>query len=268
MHQTLEEENPQVASLRCHSSLFVLIVVNIGTWVLLGTALIYALAVGRSPYYYAPPPTVARPAPVTYDIFMAASEGGTSESPQLRDLLNQGIPANQLDAGGLSPLWHAVAVQNEANIALLLKHGADPNLRSASSEPILVAALNSLAYDPEQANRVAALLLEHGADADGLSPYTRQRAIHIAASLGQTASVRELLAWGADPDASDPNGNTALHLSLSQQNPELVALLLDNGADPDRKNNTGQTPRAMAEPHPPLAAVFATHAPLDDRQRP
>ena len=111
MPPSSDAESPQVANLRCHSSLFVLVLFNGITWMLLGLAIVYAIAIGDRPRYYAT--AVAAPAtpPSTLpinDVFVAAAEFGPHESGRLRMLLDQGHTPNQLDAGGLSPLWHAV----------------------------------------------------------------------------------------------------------------------------------------------------------------
>ena len=257
MHQSIDAESPQVANLRCHTSLLVLLLFNGITWMLLGLALIYAIAVGDRPRYYGPPAAVAAtPAPPINDIFIAAAEVGPHESARLRMLLDQGHTPNQLDAGGLSPLWHAVSGLNDANARMLLERGADPNLRGPNAEPILVAALSNLTLDAEHAQRITGLLLEHGADPDGASPYTGQRALHIATQRGLVACVRELLAWGAEPDAVDPNGSTALHTAVMRQIPEAIAVLLENGADPDKTDHFGQTPRKLAAAQPGIAELF------------
>lgn len=260
MHQSIDAESPQVSNLRCHTSLLVLLLFNGITWMLLGLALIYAIAVGDRPRYYpaAMAATPTTPPPPINDIFIAAAEPGLHESDRLRTLLDQGHPSNQLDAGGLSPLWHAVSALNEANARLLLERGADPNLHGPNAEPILVAALSNLTLDVEQSRRFTSLLLEFGADPDGASPYTGQRALHIATQRGLTACVRELLAWGAEPDAVDPNGSTALHTAVMRQVPEAITVLLENGADPDKADHFGQTPRQLAAPQPGIAELFPT----------
>jgi hypothetical protein len=71
-----------------------------------------------------------------------------------------------------------------------------------------------------------------------------------AASLRRPALVRLLLEAGADPDALEGNGGSALTAAVGKVHDELVDLLLDHGAAP-----SGGTP-------PPLfyAASYARHA--------
>jgi len=54
-----------------------------------------------------------------------------------------------------------------------------------------------------------------------------------------------LLAYGADPNSKDSDGNTPLHHVVSVDNPELISLLLDCGADPKISNNLWQLPHQL-----------------------
>jgi hypothetical protein len=58
--------------------------------------------------------------------------------------------------------------------------------------------------------------------------------------------VRALIAKGADPNASDPKGGTALHWAVAGGDFEVVRLLLEAGADPKRPDGGGLTPLALA----------------------
>lgn len=69
--------------------------------------------------------------------------------------------------------------------------------------------------------------------------------LHSAAGF-DAASVRALLASGADPDARDANGDTPLHHAARAGRPEIVRLLLDAGATLDTPGEYGMTPLAQA----------------------
>jgi uncharacterized protein len=64
----------------------------------------------------------------------------------------------------------------------------------------------------------------------------------------QPAMVRRLLAHGANLQATDPKGKTALHYACSREWVGGVALLLEQGADPDIRDRDGLLP----EDEPPL----------------
>jgi len=52
---------------------------------------------------------------------------------------------------------------------------------------------------------------------------------------------RKLLELGADPDLTDPAGNTALHVAAQINKPGLVLDLLEAGANPNARNLQQQT---------------------------
>lgn len=54
--------------------------------------------------------------------------------------------------------------------------------------------------------------------------------IHVAALLGNTAAVQNLLTFGADIDLKNSNGETALQIAVSNKKIAVAELLLQNGA--------------------------------------
>lgn len=71
--------------------------------------------------------------------------------------------------------------------------------------------------------------------------------IHRAARDGDADEVARLLADGADPDATDRAGYTALHYAAQSGSIEIAGLLLDAGADIEAKAGTRDaTPLELA----------------------
>jgi ankyrin repeat protein len=92
------------------------------------------------------------------------------------------------------------------------------------------------------------LLLEKGAtiDATNKDGWT---AVLLAANHGQTETVKLLLEKGAKIDATENTGWTALMLAASDGRMETVRLLLDKGAEVDKKKPDGLTALMIAAAH-------------------
>ena len=132
------------------------------------------------------------------------------------------------------PIWYAYA--RGANMPLvrhLLARGANPN------SCLWAAAWN----DDAEAAR---LFLEHGATPDerfdGETPFL------YAYRLKRFKAARTLLSFGADIDAPDGNGNTALHLAIMKGfSVADTRLPVESGADPNRRNGDGETAIELAQ---------------------
>ena len=84
----------------------------------------------------------------------------------------------------------------------------------------------------------------------GANPDARDRrgmtALMLAAWRGDVAAAlgcaRDLLEFGADPNAvGAPQGRTALHLAASRDGAKMASLLLEAGADLSARGNRGDT---------------------------
>ena len=63
----------------------------------------------------------------------------------------------------------------------------------------------------------------------------------MASANGHESIVRALLDAGADKDAKDDEGSTALTWASESGHESIVRALLDAGADRDAKDNEGRT---------------------------
>jgi ankyrin repeat protein len=92
-------------------------------------------------------------------------------------------------------------------------------------------------------------------DADG------KTVLHSAVDADDVDAVEALIAHGADLEARDRWGNTALWRAVYQLpgSRRMVTTLLDRGADPHTANNHGATPAGLAgkigRSHPALAPL-------------
>lgn len=90
-------------------------------------------------------------------------------------------------------------------------------------------------------------LIAHGADVNMEVEYFNNlyiydRLLHFCASWGFTDMARLLIDSGAEVDARDETGRTALHISASSGYDAVTDVLLDAGAEVDAQNNVGSTP--------------------------
>jgi ankyrin repeat protein len=105
--------------------------------------------------------------------------------------------------------------------------------------PIEIAAKNGHTDIIQLLHKFGASVEDSGA---GLSP-----PIVSAAANNQLKSIEVLLTLGANIDAQDLRGCTALHAATDLENPtEIIKFLLDKGATTLIYNRSGLTPQQMA----------------------
>lgn len=128
------------------------------------------------------------------------------------------------------------AIENdlEVVVAEFLKNGTDPNqLISSTGVPLLIVSIFS------ESDRVAQLLLDNQADPN--IQFDTRPALHIATMFGQYQNCALLLGSGADPNAIDGTGTTALMIAMEENYQEITALLLKAGADEEARDFNGFT---------------------------
>lgn len=130
---------------------------------------------------------------------------------------------------------------------LVLKPGAErriaPSLELGGVMGVMMAAPDTLlvrAIWREDVREVERLLAE-GADVNELDESTNSAPLAEAAATGNLEMVRTLLAAGAEPNARNSRGTTALMRLDDDAGAELVRTLLAAGAKVNLKNEEGQT---------------------------
>lgn len=163
-------------------------------------------------------------------------------------LLESGADPN-LTYGHLLPLYRASMIPYPDDpfvltvVELLLKYGAAKYIDGHPEEksPLYCAAMLG-------APELTRILLENGANANGLSPQNRphksRRYPLLTLATRQNPKVevaRMLLEAGANVNAAAPDGRTALHFSI-RGTLELTTLLLNYGADINKRASDGSLP--------------------------
>lgn len=133
----------------------------------------------------------------------------------------------KLNRTGATPFLLAADTADAPLMRLLVKLGADPHrANETGSTPLMAAAGFGTAAPGEEAGTEPELL----------------------------EAVQYLLGLGADVNAVDKNGETAMHGAAYKNAPAVVKLLADNGAKAsvwDKPNKHGWTPLKIAEGHRP-----------------
>lgn len=158
----------------------------------------------------------------------------TNDQSLVRTLLKE-YGANIKDARGQTPLMLASAFGTLDAMRLLISSGADVDVEND-------AGATALLWASEDVEKVR-LLLEHCRDqracVNKATPQGRTPLMVAAATTDAFESVKLLLDKGADVNAQDRQGHTALTTAAKVNNERAVKLLLERGANIDAKANSG-----------------------------
>lgn len=171
----------------------------------------------------------------------SAADAGDGQA--VARLLELGFAVDTRDAKGATALLRAAGAGHADVVLQLLDAGADASTAAASGVTPLAAAVNG------RRDAVVGAMLERGVAVDQRLP-GEATALMVAAALGYPDMVERLLAAGADVNAADAHGHTALHAAAqycfgsndSLRARRLLDLLLTRGAAVDTADKDGATP--------------------------
>ena len=184
----------------------------------------------------------------------ARNQNGVSALMQARYEGRHELVALLRDKAGELDVFEAATLGDVTRLRALLANDATL-ARSYSSDGFTALHLAMFFGQPEAAEE----LLRAGADVNAVATNPMKVAvINSAAASGRADLVRLILAAGADPNARQQMGWTALHAAAAHDNVEMAKALLEAGADPALRNDEGESAADKAGPN--VAEILKTSA--------
>ena len=155
----------------------------------------------------------------------------------LSELLQQTNQIDVRDDFGETPLFTAVRYENNEAASLLISHGANLNVRNNDgTTPLMMAVLS-------QNLPLISALINAGADVNASDPDGDTVIMHGAVFAGkQTCRIlRLLVSHGANVNAAANDGRTALMYSIRGISVDAVKSLLSLGADVNARDRNGMS---------------------------
>ncbi len=142
-----------------------------------------------------------------------AASGGNKEYAEF--LIGKGADVNAVDNLGYSPLHYAARMGHENIYGLLLSHGAEHDVFTASAMGLLEEVKEIVDRDPELVN----------------AKDPERTPLHYAVTAGHLDVCRFLVDHNADVEAKDDDGRTPFLLAVMNNDLEIAALLIESGVD-------------------------------------
>lgn len=158
------------------------------------------------------------------DVFEAAAAGDLARVKELVE--REGALASAYSPDGFFPLGLAAFFRRPAVVEYLLAKGADVSAQARN--PMQVTALHAAVADGGHPG-IARALIEAGA-AVNMKQRHGWTPLHGATHSGDRATVELLLSRGADVNAANDEGKTALALAREHGHPDIARLLEATGA--------------------------------------
>ena len=152
-------------------------------------------------------------------------------------LIDNGAEVNARDKYKRTPLHRAAEEGDEGMVRLLIRKRADVNAEGNDNNTVLHSALSTRAN-----NAVVHVLIDEGANVNAKNSYGIT-ALHLATWEGNTEIVRWLVDGRADVNTIDRGGRTVLHSAVGpwKTSETIVLTLVNKGADLNTRGSDGST---------------------------
>jgi ankyrin repeat protein len=148
-----------------------------------------------------------------------------------------------VERGAELTFTEACALGDRTRVQALLKR--DPQLLQSYSEDGFPAVGLAIFF---QHGELARELIQRGANVNAAARNAQKVApVHAAATVRDRETMKLLLERGADPNARQQLGFTALHSAASRGDVEMAKLLLQHGADPNATTDDGKNAVDIAQ---------------------
>lgn len=176
-------------------------------------------------------------------------------------LISAGADVDASDQSGIAPLHLSSYLGDYEMTELLIESGADADIRTLTKgtpfqiasyhknyavmhflEPYLEPEFNDIFSAAEFGSLYQVSdFLEEGADLESRDEDFAATPFLWACAGGDEELVLYLLGLGADIDATDSDGDTALQNAILMGNDSLIEILIENGADLNHRDAEGKT---------------------------
>lgn len=167
-------------------------------------------------------------------LMLAANHGHPAT---VATLISHGADKNTLDINGTTPLIAATTAHHTSTIVVLMDRGADINIRDTNGGSALI---NAVFFGYQDS---VAVLLKHKNKIPGKD---LEEALMLAAGLGYSGIVKDILKQGVNVNTKTPKIGTALIAAITFKRADTIQVLINRGADINMPGANGELPLTLA----------------------